>query len=112
MCGVGGLRGDRYTTEVRLGARGILKDALQGVSVDYSATVGDSALARLYVVVRAERGRPVPHVDAAALERRLAAAVRSWAYDLTPEATRLPREDLARAIRALCRGGIPHQVNA
>jgi glutamate dehydrogenase len=42
---------------------------LQGVSVDYSATVGDSALARLYVVVRGQPGRPVPQVDAAALER-------------------------------------------
>ena len=48
---------DRYTTKVRLRAQGILREALHGVSVDYSATVGDSALARLYVVVRAERGQ-------------------------------------------------------
>ena len=43
---------DRYTTRVRLRAQGILREALHGASVDYSATVGDSALARLYVVVR------------------------------------------------------------
>ena len=46
---------DRYTTKVRLRAQGILREALHGVSVDYSATIGDSALARLYVVVRGER---------------------------------------------------------
>src|SRR5204862_340010 len=65
---------DRYTTRVRLRAQGILREALHGVSVDYSATVGDSALARLYVVVRAERGQSVPRVDAVALERKRAAA--------------------------------------
>src|SRR5208282_6810026 len=42
---------DRYTTKVRLRAQGILTDALNGASIDYSATIGDSALARLYVVV-------------------------------------------------------------
>jgi glutamate dehydrogenase len=69
---------DRYTTQVRLRTQEILREALNGASVDYSATIGDSALARLHVVVRAERGRTVPQVDAAALERRLTAAVRSW----------------------------------
>src|ERR1035441_5894691 len=89
---------DRYTTKVRLRAQGILKDALHGVSVDYSAMVGDSALARLYVVVRGERGHPVPQVDAAALERALAAAVRSWDEDLTAEVTRRLGEDRARTL--------------
>ena len=82
---------DRYTTKVRLRAQGILREALNGVSVDYSATVGDSALARLYVVVRGEPGRPVPQVDAAALERKLAEAVRSWDEDLAAEAIRRAR---------------------
>ena len=87
---------DRYTTKVRLRAQEILTEALHGASVDYSATIGDSALARLHVVVRAERGRPVPQVDAAALERRLAAAVRSWDEDLAAEATRVLGEERAR----------------
>ena len=90
---------DRYTTKVRLRAQGILRAALHGVSVDYSATVGDSALARLYVVVRGEPGRPVPQVDAAALERKLAEAVRSWDEDLAAEAVRVLGED--RASQAL-----------
>ena len=48
---------DRYTTQVRLRVQEILRAALDGTSVDYSATVGDSTLARLHVVVRAERGQ-------------------------------------------------------
>src|SRR5450755_1364642 len=103
---------DRYTTKVRLRAQGILKDALHGVSVDYSAMVGDSALARLYVVVRGERGHPVPQVDAAALERALAAAVRSWDEDLTAEVTRRLGEDRARTLLEKCAAGIPETYKA
>ena len=77
---------DRYTTAVRLRAQEILREAFQGATVEYSATVGDSALARLHVVVRAERGRRLPQVDTAQLEARLAAAVRSWEEDLAAEA--------------------------
>ena len=92
---------DRYTTKVRLRAQGILREALHGVSVDYSATVGDSALARLYVVVRGEAGRPVPQVDAAALERKLAEAVRSWDEDVAAEAIRRLGEERASQILEL-----------
>jgi glutamate dehydrogenase len=74
---------DRYTTQIRLRIQEILRSAFDGVSVDYSAMVGDSALARLHVVVRGERGRPLPDdVDLAELEARLAGATRSWADDL------------------------------
>jgi glutamate dehydrogenase len=103
---------DRYTTKVRLRAQDILMEALHGVSADYSATVGDSALARLYVVVRGERGRPVPQVDAAALERRLAASVRSWDEDLAAEATRVLGEERARTLLDLCSAGIPETYKA
>ncbi|HEV2936814.1 MAG TPA: NAD-glutamate dehydrogenase domain-containing protein, partial [Streptosporangiaceae bacterium] len=103
---------DRYTTRVRLRAQGILREALQGVSVDYSATVGDSALARLYVVVRGQPGRPVPQVDAAALERKLAAAVRSWDEDLAAEATRVLGEERASQVLDLCGARIPETYKA
>ena len=73
---------DRYTTRVRLRIQGLLKEAFEGVSVDYSANVTESLLARLHVVVRGERGRPLPDVDVRDLEERLAAATRSWADDL------------------------------
>ena len=103
---------DRYTTKVRLRAQGILREALHGVSVDYSATVGDSALARLYVVVRAERGQSVPQVDAAALERKLAAAVRSWDEDLAVEAIRVLGEERASVLAARLGASIPETYKA
>src|SRR5271165_2209583 len=103
---------DRYTTKVRLRAQDILKTELHGVSEDYSATVGDSALARLHVVVRAERGGAVPRVDAAALERKLAAAVRSWDEDLSAEAIRVLGEERARTLLDLCGVSIPETYKA
>ena len=103
---------DRYTTKVRLRAQGILREALHGVSVDYSATIGDSALARLYVVVRGEPGRPVPRVDAAALERKLAEAVRSWDEDLAAEAVRVLGEERAATLLDLSGARIPETYKA
>jgi glutamate dehydrogenase len=103
---------ERYTTKVRLRAQEILREALNGASVDYSATVGDSALARLYVVVRGERGRPVPQVDGVALERKLAAAVRSWDEDLTAEAIRVLGEEQARTLLSRFGALIPESYKA
>ncbi|MFC6884140.1 MULTISPECIES: NAD-glutamate dehydrogenase [Actinomadura] len=73
---------DRYTTKIRLRIQEILRRAFDGVSVDYSANVTESMLARLHVVVRGERGRPLPDVDHGDLEAQLANATRSWADDL------------------------------
>ena len=103
---------DRYTTRVRLRAQGILREALHGASVDYSVTVGDSALARLYVVVRAERGQSVPRVDAVALERKLAASVRSWDEDLAAEAIRVLGEERASTLAARLGASIPENYKA
>ena len=103
---------DRYTTKVRLRAQDILREALHGASLDYSATVGDSALARLHVVVWGERGHPVPQVDAAALERKLAAAVRSWDEDVAAEAIRRLGEERARTVLDLFSTSIPENYKA
>ncbi|HSZ39570.1 MAG TPA: NAD-glutamate dehydrogenase [Trebonia sp.] len=103
---------DRYTTEVRLRVQEILRQALHGASVDYSAMVGNSALARLHVVVHAEPGVPMPHPDEAALQTRVAAAVRSWDEDLAAEAER--QLGAARAVRLLrqCAPGIPESYKS
>jgi glutamate dehydrogenase len=98
---------DRYTTAVRLRIQDILRRALHGVSVEYNATVGESALARLHVVVRAQPGTSLPDVDAAALEAAVAAAARSWDEDLAAEATRTLGEEPARALLDVCSGAIP-----
>ncbi len=78
---------DRYTTQVRLRARDVLQRAFGGLPLDYSVLVGESPVARLHLVVRAERGSQLPEADAAELEREIATAVRSWDDDLAAEAT-------------------------
>jgi glutamate dehydrogenase len=98
---------DRYTTQVRLRAQEILREALHGISVDYSAMVGNSALARLHIVVQGEPGRPLPHVDAGALQARIAAAVRSWDEDLAAEAERGLGVERAARLLQVCACAIP-----
>ncbi|GAA2084453.1 NAD-glutamate dehydrogenase [Actinomadura alba] len=73
---------DRYTTQIRLRIQQILRRAFSGVTVDYSAMVSESVLARLHVVVRGERGKPLPDVDTEDLEAELTTAIRSWSDDL------------------------------
>jgi glutamate dehydrogenase len=73
---------DRYTTDIRLRIQEILRRAFKGMTVDYSAMVSESVLARLHVVIRGERGTPLPDVDTEDLEAELTRAIRSWADDL------------------------------
>lgn len=77
---------DRYTTPVRLRIEQLLREAFCGESVDYTALVTESVLARLHYVVHVAPGATVPNVDHAALEERLARATQSW-EDLFTEAT-------------------------
>ncbi|GAA4969354.1 glutamate dehydrogenase [Nonomuraea thailandensis] len=88
---------DRYTTKVRLKMQEVLLKALGGRSLDYSAMIGESVLARLHVVVRGERGRqlPPPSVDVEELEARLAALTRSWEDDLATALTEMTSEEEA-----------------
>ncbi len=95
---------DRYTTQVRLRTQEILRQALHGAGVDYSVMVGESPVARLHIVVRAERGHVLPDVDAAELEAKLAAVVRSWDDDLAEEALCQLGEERARTLLAMCSG--------
>jgi glutamate dehydrogenase len=79
---------DRYTTKARLLTQHVLKKAFDASQMDYSVLVGESPVARLHIVVRAERGTQLPDVDPAELERSVARAVRSWDDDLADEAAR------------------------
>ena len=103
---------DRYTTAVRLRAQEVLRQAFGGVAVEYSATVGDSALARLHVVVRAEPGTRLPEVNTAELEAKLAAAVRSWDEDLAAAAHERLGEAEAKALLGICSSAIPETYKA
>ena len=103
---------DRYTTQARLRAQEILRSALGGESVDYSAMVGNSALARLHVVVHAAPGAGMPEealspAFVATLESEIAAALRSWDEDLAAEAERQLGAGRAARLLAECARGIP-----
>ncbi|HEY2307942.1 MAG TPA: NAD-glutamate dehydrogenase [Streptosporangiaceae bacterium] len=98
---------DRYTTAVRLRTQEILREALHGETVEYSATVGESSLARLLVVVRAKPGTALADVDTADLEAKIVAAARSWDEDLAAEAARKLGDAPARALLAPFAGAIP-----
>src|SRR6266699_888930 len=91
---------DRYNTKVRVAVQEILRRVLGGSQVDYSAVVDEGPIARLHIVVRAERGKDLVDVDVAALELAIAAAVRSWDDDLVREAVAQLGEREGRALLA------------
>jgi glutamate dehydrogenase len=72
---------DRYTTQIRERMQAILKLAMGAESIDYTARVSESVLARLHFVVRAAPGETLRDFDLAELEQRLADATRSWTDD-------------------------------
>jgi glutamate dehydrogenase len=96
---------DRYTTSVRLRMEEILRAAFHATTVDYSARVSESVLARLHFVVRLAAGAQLPDVDRDDLERRLVEATRSWDEDLA-DALRadLGEEEASRLLREWGRG--------
>ncbi|WP_375432443.1 NAD-glutamate dehydrogenase [uncultured Friedmanniella sp.] len=69
---------DRYTTAVRRKMEDLLLRRLGGATIDYTARVTESVLARLHFVTRMPVGSPLGAVDVAALERELTATTRSW----------------------------------
>ena len=77
---------DRYTTAVRERIAEILKRQLHGDSLEYTARVSESLLARLHFVVRPKPGELVGDYNHAELERRLADAARSWRDDFVAAA--------------------------
>jgi glutamate dehydrogenase len=96
---------DRYTTSVRRRMEEILRGAFHATTVDYTARVSESVLARLHFVVRLPAGAQLPDVDRDDLERRLVEATRSWDEDLA-DALRadLGEEEAARLLRVWGRG--------
>ena len=69
---------DRYTTSVRRRMEDILLRALGGASIEYTARVTESVLARLHFVVRMPVGEAMRDADVRSLERELTLATRSW----------------------------------
>ncbi|HEX9553262.1 MAG TPA: NAD-glutamate dehydrogenase, partial [Streptosporangiaceae bacterium] len=103
---------DRYNTKVRVAVQEILRAALGGAQVDYSAVVDEGPIARLHIVVRAERGKTLVDADVAVLEQLIAAAVRSWDDDLVREAVAQLGEREGRALLAKVAASISETYKA
>ncbi|MFJ5926249.1 NAD-glutamate dehydrogenase [Kitasatospora sp. NPDC092948] len=72
---------DRYTTRIRLALMSILKEELDGDTIDYTVYATESVLTRLHFVVRVAPGAELPQLSDADIERienRLADAARFW----------------------------------
>ena len=68
---------EKYNTQVRQRIERVIRDAFSAFAMESSVQIAESNLARIHIVARTlptERN----HVDADSLERRVAAAVRSW----------------------------------
>jgi len=98
---------DRYNTAVRLRIQEILQSAYGGDSVDYTARVSESVLARLHVVVRAAPGHVLHDADVVELQARIAQAVRSWDDDFSAELIARVGEDRAAPILETYSHGFP-----
>ena len=72
---------ERYNTGVRRRIERILQEELDGSSIELSARVSESTLARLHIVVRTAEGGPREY-DVRAIEARVAEATRDWSDDL------------------------------
>ncbi|QQQ77600.1 NAD-glutamate dehydrogenase [Saccharothrix sp. 6-C] len=68
---------DRYTTTSRLAMQEVLIDQLGGVNLEYSARVGESALARVHFTVHTDPNRQT-EPDTGHIQQLLAEAVRLW----------------------------------
>ncbi|HEV2930531.1 MAG TPA: NAD-glutamate dehydrogenase domain-containing protein, partial [Propionibacteriaceae bacterium] len=94
---------DRYTTAVRQRMEQILLRRLGGASIEYTARVSESVLARLHFVLRMPLGEAVAVADVRALERELTQATRTWADEFADLIAEAPdAERLATLI-----GGLP-----
>lgn len=84
---------DRYNTAVRTRIAQILMDALDAETLEHQVQVSESVLARLFFVVKLPDGARAADVDVAGLERRIAAATRSWDDEFNAVADELPAQE-------------------
>jgi glutamate dehydrogenase len=68
---------EKYNTQVRQRIERVIRDAFSAFSMESQVQIAESNLARLHIVARTAPTEK-PLVDADVLERRVAAAVRSW----------------------------------
>lgn len=68
---------DRYNTQVRHRIEALVRERLNGTSVESQIQLSDAALARVHLLVRT-RPEDRPAVNVAELEKNIALAIRTW----------------------------------
>jgi glutamate dehydrogenase len=68
---------DRYTTTSRLAMQQVLLEELGGTNLEYSARIGETALAQVFFTVHTEPSRMI-EPDVEHIQERLAEAARTW----------------------------------
>lgn len=81
---------DRYNTGVREAMIEVLQAATGAKEVEWSLSVSESVLARVYLSVRVEEGKQLPHIDPVRLENSIKQATRSWSDRFAEIAERFP----------------------
>jgi NAD-specific glutamate dehydrogenase len=95
---------DRYNTDVRLTVQDVLLRATGGQTIDYTAQVGESLLARLHVVIRMPPGTSLPALDLPQLQAEITAAIRDWADDFSAALVEAVGEEEAARLAHRYRG--------
>ena len=103
---------ERYITKVRKEIERILMAAIGGTSVDYTARVTESVLARLHFVIRVPVGTEVARFDLAELERQLVQATRNWDDDFQAAALEALGEEAATRVVRDWGSGFPEAYRA
>ncbi len=103
---------ERYITSVRTRIEQVLRQAIGGTSVDYTARVTESVLARLHFVVRVPVGAGIPELDPAALEAALVEITRSWDDDFQAAAVKALGEESATRLLRQWGSGFPEAYRA
>ncbi len=68
---------EKYNTQVRQRIERVIREAFSALSMESQVQIAESNLARIHIVARTAQDESA-HVDPDLLERRVAAAVRSW----------------------------------
>src|SRR5882724_454466 len=68
---------EKYNTQVRQRIEKVIREAFAANSMESQVQIAESNLARIHIVARTRPSDEI-HIDTDALERRVAAAVRSW----------------------------------
>ena len=87
---------EKYNTQVRQRIERVIGEAFSAFSMESQVQIAESNLARIHIVARTQPSES-GHINAAALEKRVAFAARSWADDF--KAALLARFDEAYALQ-------------